>query len=127
MNLPPQILRLDHGVGFIPGCAFARAEAYPAAQVRSCGFSARGGKDTTARLIGQTAERAARPLIIQKRPGAVGNIADSRQGRQGGLPMGMRCCCQLRAAINASIYESKLQLIATSASRRQSSPAKFWP
>jgi tripartite-type tricarboxylate transporter receptor subunit TctC len=56
--------------------SFALAQEWPARPVRIvAGFSAGGGVDITARLIGQwLSERLGRSVVIENRPGADGNI-----------------------------------------------------
>lgn len=59
------------------GAGAASAESYPAKPIRFLvGFPPGGGNDTMARMFGQKiSERLGRPLVIDNRPGAGGNVA----------------------------------------------------
>jgi tripartite-type tricarboxylate transporter receptor subunit TctC len=69
-----QFLRLAAALSAFP--SFALAQPWPVRPVRIVvGFSAGGGVDITARLIGQwLSERLGRSVVIENRPGADGNI-----------------------------------------------------
>src|SRR5262249_26108156 len=79
MKLPRrQFLHLAAGAAALPVVSrAARAQAYPARQVRLVvGATPGGGFDITARLIGQwLSERLGQPFVIENRPGAGSNIA----------------------------------------------------
>jgi tripartite-type tricarboxylate transporter receptor subunit TctC len=78
MKLPRrQFLHLAVGAAAVPAVLrTARAQAYPSRPVRIIvGFSAGGGYDIVARLIGQSlSERFGQQFVIENRPGADGNI-----------------------------------------------------
>src|SRR5262245_66254384 len=79
MKLPRrQFLHLAAGAAALPALSrIAQAQAYPSRPVRIIvGFSAGGGVDLIARLIGQwLAERLGQPFVIENRPGGGRNIA----------------------------------------------------
>jgi tripartite-type tricarboxylate transporter receptor subunit TctC len=80
MKLPHrrQFLHLAVGAATLPAVSrIARAQGYPARPVRIIvGFSAGGGVDLIARLLGQwLAERLGQPFVIENRPGGGSNIA----------------------------------------------------
>jgi tripartite-type tricarboxylate transporter receptor subunit TctC len=79
MKLPRRnFLHLAAGVAALPFAPHvARAQAYPTRPVRIIvGFSAGGGSDIVARLMGQwLSDRLAQPFIVENRPGAATNIA----------------------------------------------------
>ena len=79
MKLPRRtFLHLAAGIAALPAVlGSAWAQAYPSRPVRwIVGFSACGGNDITARLMGQwLTERFGQPFIIENRPGAGTNIA----------------------------------------------------
>src|SRR5262249_19311188 len=79
MKLPRRnFLRLAAGAAVLPAVShIARAQAYPSRPVRwIVGFTAGGGNDITARLMGQwLTERLGQPFVIENRPGAGTNIA----------------------------------------------------
>ncbi len=62
---------------FAAGAAPASESVYPSKPIRFLvGFPPGGGNDTMARLFGQKmSERLGRPLVIDNRPGAGGNVA----------------------------------------------------
>ena len=78
MKLPRRkFLHLAAGAAALPAVPrIAWAQSYPARLVRLIvGFAAGGPTDISARLIGQyLSERLVRPIIIDNRPGAGGNI-----------------------------------------------------
>jgi hypothetical protein len=78
MRLPRrQFLHLAAGAAALPVVSrSARAQTYPSRPVRIVvGFTAGGPGDILARLIGQwPSERLGKPLFIENRPGAAGNI-----------------------------------------------------
>jgi tripartite-type tricarboxylate transporter receptor subunit TctC len=72
-----QSLHLATGVAALPAASrLASAQVYPTRPVRIIvGFPPGGGVDITARLIGEwLSARLGRPVIIDNRPGAAGNI-----------------------------------------------------
>jgi tripartite-type tricarboxylate transporter receptor subunit TctC len=79
MKLPRRsVLHLAAGAAALPAVSrIAWAETYPTRPVHVIvGFSAGGGVDTIARLMGQwLSERLGQPFIIVNRPGAGSNIA----------------------------------------------------
>jgi tripartite-type tricarboxylate transporter receptor subunit TctC len=73
-----QFLHLAAGAAALPGMSrIASAQTYPARPVRIIvGYSAGGGADINARLMGQwLSERLGQAFIIENRPGAGGTIA----------------------------------------------------
>jgi tripartite-type tricarboxylate transporter receptor subunit TctC len=73
-----QFLSLAAGAAALPAVSrIARAQAYPTRPVRLIvGFPPGGAADTTARLLGEwLSERLVKPIIIENRAGAAGNIA----------------------------------------------------
>ena len=78
MNLPRRhFLQLAAGAATLPALSIAaRAQSYPSRPVRIiAGFTAGGGVDITARLIGQwLSEQLGQNFIVEDRPGAGGNL-----------------------------------------------------
>src|SRR5215212_11823080 len=73
-----QFLRLAGAAAALPAVSrLARAQAYPARQIRLIiGYPPGGSADITARLIAQwLTERLGQPVIIESRPGGGTNIA----------------------------------------------------
>lgn len=68
---------LAGGVHAASGSGAASAASYPSKPIRFLvGFPPGGGNDTLARLFGQKiSERLGRPVVIDNRPGAGGNVA----------------------------------------------------
>src|SRR5213594_2798169 len=85
MTLPRRrFLHLAAGVVALPAVSrMARAQAYPVRPVRIIvGFSAGGGVDIVARLIGQyLSERLGQQFVIENRPGAATNIGTEAVAR----------------------------------------------
>jgi len=84
----------------------ARADTYPSRPVRILvGYSAGGGVDLAARLIGQwLAERLGQPFVIENRPGSNGNIAT--EAVVNATPDGHTLLAvSPGAAINTSLYD----------------------
>jgi tripartite-type tricarboxylate transporter receptor subunit TctC len=109
MKLPRrQFLHLAAGATALPTVSrIARAQAYPARPVRILvGYTAGGGVDVTARLIGQwLSERLGQPFIVENRPGAGTNIATEAVVRS--PPDGYTLLLATAAgAINATLYEN---------------------
>ena len=79
MKLPRRnFLHLAAGAASLPAVSrIARAQAYPTRPIRLIvGFSAGGGSETPARLIGQwLSQRLDQQFVIENRPGAGTNIA----------------------------------------------------
>src|SRR6476620_2242584 len=79
MKLPRRkFLHLAAGAAALPAVSrFAWAQAYPSRPVRLVvGFAAGSTTDILARLIGQwLSERLGQQFVIEKRPGAAGNLA----------------------------------------------------
>jgi tripartite-type tricarboxylate transporter receptor subunit TctC len=79
MNIPRRrVLSLAGTSAIFPSIAkFARAESYPTRAIHFVvGFPAGGPNDILARLMGQwLSDRLGRPVIVENRPGASGNIA----------------------------------------------------
>ena len=72
-----RFLHLAAGAAALPAVPrIASAQIYPTRPVRLVvGYTAGGGNDITARLMGQwLSERLGQPFIIENRPGAGGNI-----------------------------------------------------
>ena len=78
MKLPRRkFLRLAAGAAALPALSrITRAQSYPSRPVRIvAAFTAGGGVDITARLIGQwLSDRLGQSFVIENRPGAGGNI-----------------------------------------------------
>src|SRR6516165_2739704 len=71
-------LHLAAGAAALPAVSrITRAQTYPSRSVRVIvGQAAGSGSDTAARLIGQfLSERLGQQFVIEKRPGAAGNLA----------------------------------------------------
>jgi tripartite-type tricarboxylate transporter receptor subunit TctC len=90
-----RFLHLAAGAAALPTVSrIAWAQAYPTRPVRIIvGFSAGGGVDIVARLMGQwLSERMGQPFIIENRPGVASNIGTeavvhvSRSAYSNGLP-----------------------------------------
>src|ERR1700680_629157 len=79
MKLPRRrFLHLAAGAAALPAVSrIARAQSYPARQVRiMVGFAAGGAADILARLMGQwLSERLGQPFLIENRTGGGSNIA----------------------------------------------------
>src|SRR5215470_10506883 len=109
MKLPHrrQFLHLTAGAAMVPAVSrVASAQAYPSRPVRIIvGFTAGGGVDIAARLIGQwLSERLAQQFVIENRPGAGTNIATEAVAR--GPADGYTLLLVNPAnAINATLYE----------------------
>jgi tripartite-type tricarboxylate transporter receptor subunit TctC len=103
-----QLLRLAGGAATVSALPrMALAEAYPSRPVRILvGYSAGGGVDITARLIGQwLSERLHQQFIVENRTGAATNIATEAAVRS--PPDGYTLLLVNAAnAINATYYES---------------------
>jgi tripartite-type tricarboxylate transporter receptor subunit TctC len=79
-----QFLHLAGGAGSLPALTrVARAQTYPTRPVRIIvPFSAGGGTDVAARIIGEYLSRAfARQVFVENRSGAGGNIGIEAVGR----------------------------------------------
>jgi tripartite-type tricarboxylate transporter receptor subunit TctC len=102
-----KFLELAAGVVAAPAFAqFASAEDYPARPVRIiAGFSAGGGVDITARLIGQwLADRLGQSFVVENRAGAGGNIGT--EAVVNAAPDGYTLLlATVPNAVNASLYE----------------------
>lgn len=102
-----QFLHLAEGATALPTVSrIARAQAYPVRPVRILvGYTAGGGVDVTARLIGQwLSERLGQPFIVENRPGAGTNIATEAVVRS--PPDGYTLLLATGAnAVNATLYE----------------------
>jgi tripartite-type tricarboxylate transporter receptor subunit TctC len=73
-----QFLQLAAAAAILPGVSRSgKAQSYPSRPVRIIvGYTAGGGNDIVARLIGQwLSERLGQPFVIENRPGAASNIA----------------------------------------------------
>jgi tripartite-type tricarboxylate transporter receptor subunit TctC len=108
MTLPRrQFLRLAGAAVALPAVArIARAQAYPARQIRLIiGYPPGGSADITARLIAQwLTERLGQPVIIESRPGGGTNIAT--EAMINAPPDGYTLLLVAPAnAINATLYE----------------------
>jgi tripartite-type tricarboxylate transporter receptor subunit TctC len=108
MKLPRrQFLHLAAGAAALPFAPhIARAQAYPARPVRIIvGFSAGGGADIIARLMGQLlSERLSQQFIIDNRTGAGSNIATETVVKA--APDGYTLLVvDASPAINATLYE----------------------
>jgi tripartite-type tricarboxylate transporter receptor subunit TctC len=108
MKLPRRtFLHLAAGAATLPAVSrIAWAEAYPTRPVHVVvGFSAGGGVDTIARLMGQwLSERFGQPFIIVNRPGAGSNIAAESVVKA--IPDGYTLLqLNIANAINATLYE----------------------
>ena len=101
-----QFLLLAAGAAALPTVSrIARAQAYPTRPVRIIvGFSAGGGVDIVARLMGQwLSERMGQPFIIENRPGVASNIGTEAVVRA--PPDGYTLLIvQASNAINATLY-----------------------
>jgi len=102
-----QFLQLAAGATALPTVSrIAKAQTYPARPVRILvGYTAGGGVDVTARLIGQwLSERLGQPFIVENRPGAGTNIATEAVVRS--APDGYTLLLATGAnAINAALYK----------------------
>jgi tripartite-type tricarboxylate transporter receptor subunit TctC len=108
MKLPRRkFLELAAGVVAAPAFAqFASAEDYPARPVRIiAGFSAGGGVDIAARLIGQwLADRLGQSFVVENRAGAGGNIGT--EAVVNAAPDGYTLLlATVPNAVNASLYD----------------------
>jgi tripartite-type tricarboxylate transporter receptor subunit TctC len=108
MKLPRRkFLELAAGVVAAPAFAqFASAEDYPNRPVRIiAGFSAGGGVDITARLIGQwLADRLGQSFVVENRAGAGGNIGT--EAVVNAAPDGYTLLlATVPNAVNASLYD----------------------
>jgi tripartite-type tricarboxylate transporter receptor subunit TctC len=103
-----ELLWLTTAAAVLAGCPqAARAETYPARPVRILvGYSAGGGADIAARLIGQwLSERLGQQFVVENRTGAATNIATEAVVRS--PPDGYTLLLVNAAnAINATYYES---------------------
>src|SRR5262247_3994328 len=109
MKLPRrQILHLTVGAVALPTISrMASAQAYPTRPVRIvAAFSAGGGVDITARLIGQwLADRLGQPFVTENRAGAGGNIGT--EAVVNAAPDGHTLLlATVPNAVNATLYES---------------------
>jgi tripartite-type tricarboxylate transporter receptor subunit TctC len=108
MNFPRRrFLHLAAGAAFLPAAPrFAWSQSYPTRPVRwIVSFSAGGGNDTVARLIGQfLSEKLGQQFIIENKAGAGGNIgmAAVLSAPPDGYTIGY---VAPNNAINASLYE----------------------
>jgi tripartite-type tricarboxylate transporter receptor subunit TctC len=102
-----KFLQLAAGLVAAPAFAqFASAEDYPARPVRIiAGFSAGGGVDITARLIGQwLADRLGQSFVVENRAGAGGNIGT--EAVVNAAPDGYTLLlATVPNAVNASLYD----------------------
>jgi tripartite-type tricarboxylate transporter receptor subunit TctC len=101
-----RILHLAAGAAALPTVSrIAWAQAYPTRPVRIIvGFSAGGGVDIVARLMGQwLSERMGQPFIIENRPGVASNIGTEAvvRARPDGYTL---LIVQASNAINATLY-----------------------
>jgi tripartite-type tricarboxylate transporter receptor subunit TctC len=108
MKLPRRtFLHLAASAAALPGISrIARAETYPTRPVHVVvGFSAGGGVDTIARLMGQwLSERFGQQFIVVNRPGAGSNIAAESVVKA--MPDGYTLLqLNIANAINATLYE----------------------
>jgi tripartite-type tricarboxylate transporter receptor subunit TctC len=108
MKLPRRrFLHLAAGAAILPAVSrIAKAQAYPSRPVRLVvGYSAGGGTDITARLIGQwLSERFSQQFVIENRPGAATNIATDAVVRA--APDGYTLLLATGGnAINATLYD----------------------
>jgi tripartite-type tricarboxylate transporter receptor subunit TctC len=108
MKLPRRtFLHLAASAAALPGISrIARAETYPTRPVHVVvGFSAGGGVDTIARLMGQwLSERFGQQFIVVNRPGAGSNIAAESVVKA--IPDGYTLLqLNIANAINATLYE----------------------
>src|SRR6218665_3467418 len=71
-------------VGCVPALAGAQGREFPQRPIRLVlGFPPGGAPDNSARLVAQKmAEGLGQPLVVQKRPGASGNIAPGAAPRR---------------------------------------------
>jgi tripartite-type tricarboxylate transporter receptor subunit TctC len=101
-----RFLHLAAGAAALPTVSrIAWAQAYPTRPVRIIvGFSAGGGVDIVARLMGQwLSERMGQPFIIENRPGVASNIGTEAVVRA--PPDGYTLLIvQASNAINATLY-----------------------
>jgi tripartite-type tricarboxylate transporter receptor subunit TctC len=110
MKLPHrrQFLHLVAGAAALPAVSrVAWTQTYPSRPVRIIvGFPAGGANDIHARLIGQwLSERLGQPVIVENRPGAVGNLATEFVVRA--EPDGHTLLLLSTSnAVNASLYEN---------------------
>ncbi len=99
-------LHLTAGAAALPAMSrIAVAQSYPSRPVRLIeGFGAGGAPDMVARLIGQRlTERLGRPLVVENRAGANGNIATEAVARAS--PDGYTLLLVVSTnAINATLY-----------------------
>jgi tripartite-type tricarboxylate transporter receptor subunit TctC len=102
-----EFLKLAAGVAAAPAFAqFAAADEYPTRPVRIiAGFTAGGGVDITARLIGQwLADRLGQSFVVENRAGAGGNIGT--EAVVNAAPDGHTLLlATVPNAVNASLYE----------------------
>jgi tripartite-type tricarboxylate transporter receptor subunit TctC len=111
MTLPRRrLLRLAAGAVALPAATWSReswAQAYPTRPVRIVvGFTAGGGADIVARLIGQwLSERLGQPFVVENRPGAATNLAIETvvRARADGTTLAMVTSTN---AINATLYDN---------------------
>src|SRR5690242_7123594 len=108
MKLPRRtFLHLAAGAAALSACpGIVKAQAYPTRSVRIVvGYTAGGGTDITARLMGQwLSERLGQSFVIENRPGAGSNLAAEAVVRSPADGFTLFLCTAANA-INATLYD----------------------